>query len=134
MSSLATSLPHLTQVLREVRAIYRTACEGVINLADKFFEMERTDALKVGVCMRLGHRGAHGSWKTFHGHEQGIGRSWSCGLAAEKEQATVLGPGWLCGWAHRDARSSGQGCRAERGQAVWHRDCAQPSLRCRHAA
>lgn len=34
------------QVLREARAVYRVVCEGVINLADKFFEMERADALK----------------------------------------------------------------------------------------
>uniref|UniRef100_A0A7S0S7P1 ENTH domain-containing protein n=1 Tax=Chlamydomonas leiostraca TaxID=1034604 RepID=A0A7S0S7P1_9CHLO len=33
-------------VLREVRATYRAVCEGVINLADKFFEMERADALR----------------------------------------------------------------------------------------
>lgn len=35
------------QVLKETRATYRVVCEGVINLADKFFEMDRTDALKV---------------------------------------------------------------------------------------
>ncbi len=34
------------QVLRELRAVYRAVCEGIINLADKFFEMERPDALK----------------------------------------------------------------------------------------
>mmetsp|Transcript_14533 Transcript_14533/g.31622 ORF Transcript_14533/g.31622 Transcript_14533/m.31622 type:complete len:742 (+) Transcript_14533:174-2399(+) len=33
-------------VLREVRAVYKAVCEGVMNLADKFFEMERGDALK----------------------------------------------------------------------------------------
>ena len=43
-------------VLRDSRAIYRAASEGVINLADKFFEMERTDALKwvVPACGGLG--------------------------------------------------------------------------------
>jgi hypothetical protein len=33
-------------VLRESKAVYRAASEGVINLADKFFEMERTNALR----------------------------------------------------------------------------------------
>jgi hypothetical protein len=33
-------------VLRESKAIYRAASEGVINLADKFFEMGRADAMK----------------------------------------------------------------------------------------
>mmetsp|Transcript_19102 Transcript_19102/g.32780 ORF Transcript_19102/g.32780 Transcript_19102/m.32780 type:complete len:600 (-) Transcript_19102:1700-3499(-) len=33
-------------VLRETRATYKVVCEGVINLADKFFEMERSDAIK----------------------------------------------------------------------------------------
>lgn len=31
-----------------MRPIYKVVCEGVFNLADKFFEMERSDALKVG--------------------------------------------------------------------------------------
>jgi hypothetical protein len=35
-------------VLRESKAVYRAASEGVINLADKFFEMERSDALRCG--------------------------------------------------------------------------------------
>lgn len=33
-------------VLRESKSVYRAASEGVINLADKFFEMERADALR----------------------------------------------------------------------------------------
>lgn len=33
-------------VLRESKAVYRAASEGVINLADKFFEMERADATR----------------------------------------------------------------------------------------
>jgi hypothetical protein len=43
-------------VLREVKAVYRMVSEAVINLADKFFEMDRTDAqlglelYKVGSC------------------------------------------------------------------------------------
>lgn len=32
-------------VLRESRAIYRVVSEGIINLADRFFEMERPDAV-----------------------------------------------------------------------------------------
>ena len=28
-----------SMVLRELRSIYRTVCEGIMNLADKFFEM-----------------------------------------------------------------------------------------------
>jgi hypothetical protein len=35
-------------VLRESKAVYRAASEGVINLADKFFEMERSNALRCG--------------------------------------------------------------------------------------
>lgn len=33
-------------VLRESRSIYRIVSEGIMNLADKFFEMERPDALR----------------------------------------------------------------------------------------
>ncbi|GAX76674.1 hypothetical protein CEUSTIGMA_g4120.t1 [Chlamydomonas eustigma] len=33
-------------VLKEVRAVYKLVCEGVMNLADKFFEMERNDAIR----------------------------------------------------------------------------------------
>eukprot|EP00198_Chlamydomonas_reinhardtii_P005332 XP_001694668.1 clathrin assembly factor-like protein [Chlamydomonas reinhardtii] len=33
-------------VLKEVRSIYKVVCEGVLNLVDKFFEMDRGDALK----------------------------------------------------------------------------------------
>jgi len=33
-------------VLRESKAVYRAASEGVINLADKFFEMGKPDALR----------------------------------------------------------------------------------------
>ncbi|KAI8472078.1 MAG: ANTH domain-containing protein [Monoraphidium minutum] len=33
-------------VLRDARSVYRAASEGVINLADKFFEMTRDDALR----------------------------------------------------------------------------------------
>jgi hypothetical protein len=32
-------------VLKESRAVYRAASEGVMNLADKFFEMDRPSAL-----------------------------------------------------------------------------------------
>ncbi len=44
----STRCPALSsaQVLKELRAVYRCVCEGVINLADKFFEMDRADALK----------------------------------------------------------------------------------------
>lgn len=35
-------------MLKESRAIYKAASEGVMNLADKFFEMERAQALQVG--------------------------------------------------------------------------------------
>jgi hypothetical protein len=35
-------------VLKESRAVYKAASEGVMNLADKFFEMERAQALQVG--------------------------------------------------------------------------------------
>jgi hypothetical protein len=34
-------------VLKESRAVYKAASEGVMNLADKFFEMERAQALQV---------------------------------------------------------------------------------------
>lgn len=43
VNSLSTAC---MQVLKEVRPIYKLVCEGIINLADKFFEMERGDALK----------------------------------------------------------------------------------------
>eukprot|EP00798_Chlamydomonas_sp_ICE-L_P007979 gene7979-1196_t len=33
-------------VLKELRTTYKAVCEGIMNLADKFFEMERTDALR----------------------------------------------------------------------------------------
>ncbi|KAG2439730.1 hypothetical protein HYH02_010608 [Chlamydomonas schloesseri] len=33
-------------VLKEVRGVYKVVCEGVLNLVDKFFEMDRGDALK----------------------------------------------------------------------------------------
>ncbi len=35
-------------ILKESRSIYRAVSEGIMNLADKFFEMERGDALQVG--------------------------------------------------------------------------------------
>lgn len=48
--------PH-AQVLREVRSVYRTVSEGIINLTDKFFDMERADALRAlemyKVCIYL---------------------------------------------------------------------------------
>jgi hypothetical protein len=34
-------------VLKESRAVYKAASEGVMNLADKFFEMERAQAVRV---------------------------------------------------------------------------------------
>lgn len=37
------------QVLMEVRSVYKVVSEGIFNLADRFFEMDRTDALKVGI-------------------------------------------------------------------------------------
>lgn len=48
MSTTATVACTTTtrQVLKEVRPLYKVVCEGIINLADKFFEMERGDALK----------------------------------------------------------------------------------------
>jgi hypothetical protein len=30
----------------QVRPVYKVVCEGVMNLADKFFEMERADAVR----------------------------------------------------------------------------------------
>ena len=33
-------------VLKEVRGVYRLVCEGMMNLADKFFEMKRNDAIR----------------------------------------------------------------------------------------
>ncbi|GFR47591.1 hypothetical protein Agub_g9325 [Astrephomene gubernaculifera] len=33
-------------VLQEVRSVYKVVCEGVLNLVDKFFEMDRGDMLK----------------------------------------------------------------------------------------
>lgn len=30
--------------------MYKAASEGIMNLADKFFEMERAQALQVGTC------------------------------------------------------------------------------------
>lgn len=46
------ALPLLLQtscswVLKESRAVYKAASEGIMNLADKFFEMERAQALQV---------------------------------------------------------------------------------------
>ncbi|KAG1660050.1 hypothetical protein FOA52_010035 [Chlamydomonas sp. UWO 241] len=35
-----------SMVLEEVRPVYKVVCEGVMNLADKFFEMERADAVR----------------------------------------------------------------------------------------
>lgn len=35
-----------TWVLKESRAVYKAASEGIMNLADKYFEMERSDALQ----------------------------------------------------------------------------------------
>ena len=40
-------------VLRESKAVYRAASEGVINLADKFFEMDRGDAARCALCFGL---------------------------------------------------------------------------------
>lgn len=42
-------------VLKESRSVYKAASEGVMNLADKFFEMERAQALQVRLAalMRL---------------------------------------------------------------------------------
>jgi hypothetical protein len=37
-------------VLRESKAVYRAASEGVINLADKFFEMDKADAMRWAAC------------------------------------------------------------------------------------
>jgi hypothetical protein len=34
-------------VLKESRSVYKAASEGIMNLADKFFEMERAHALQV---------------------------------------------------------------------------------------
>lgn len=42
-------------VLKESRAIYKAASEGIMNLADKFFEMERAQALQVGSNQQQGH-------------------------------------------------------------------------------
>ncbi|KAG2485605.1 hypothetical protein HYH03_015668 [Edaphochlamys debaryana] len=33
-------------VLKELRSVYKVVCEGVLNLVDRFFEMDRGDALK----------------------------------------------------------------------------------------
>jgi hypothetical protein len=35
------------QVLKEVRPVYKVVSEGLLNLVDKIFEMDRGDALKV---------------------------------------------------------------------------------------
>jgi hypothetical protein len=40
-------------VLKESRAVYKAASEGVMNLADKFFEMERAQALQVRHCAMI---------------------------------------------------------------------------------
>lgn len=51
-------LPDLLQtscawVLKESRSVYKTASEGIMNLADKFFEMERAQALQVRMYVEI---------------------------------------------------------------------------------
>lgn len=41
-------------VLKESRAVYKAASEGIMNLADKFFEMERAQALQVRYLFGFG--------------------------------------------------------------------------------
>ena len=45
------------QVLKEVRPVYKVVSEGLLNLVDKIFEMDRGDAFKVRYrCAKfLGH-------------------------------------------------------------------------------
>jgi hypothetical protein len=52
-------------VLRESKAVYRAASEGVINLADKFFEMERSNALRCAGALVPCLVGARGSARTW---------------------------------------------------------------------
>jgi hypothetical protein len=55
-------------VLKESRSVYKAASEGIMNLADKFFEMERAQALQVGQgqCVREGVlRGWEWGWIAF---------------------------------------------------------------------
>jgi hypothetical protein len=42
-------------VLKESRSVYKTASEGIMNLADKFFEMERAQALQVRMLRQKVH-------------------------------------------------------------------------------
>ena len=56
-------------VLKESRAVYKAASEGVMNLADKYFEMERAQALQGlelykdhQVGRGLGEHGARAGW------------------------------------------------------------------------
>lgn len=50
-------------VLRETKAVYRAASEGVINLADKFFEMEKPDAMRCASLVPGGHASHHAGWR-----------------------------------------------------------------------
>lgn len=43
-SSLQFLASSQIKVLREVRGVYRLVSEAVMNLCDKFFEMDRTEA------------------------------------------------------------------------------------------
>jgi hypothetical protein len=49
-------------VLKESRAVYKAASEGIMNLADKFFEMERAQALQVGQLRACERVSAVGAW------------------------------------------------------------------------
>lgn len=76
------------QVLREVKATYRAVCEGIINLADKFFEMERADALR-GARRQLGQLGGLGCGACLEGRHHACAGCWM----------EVVGPG-VTGEAH----------------------------------
>jgi hypothetical protein len=52
-SAAAAGQTSCSWVLKESRAVYKAASEGVMNLADKFFEMERAQALQVGLSVLL---------------------------------------------------------------------------------
>lgn len=67
-------VPVVAQVLREVKAVYRMVSEAVINLADKFFEMDRTDAQLGLELYKVGRQeqGWHGPGYEGGGHIRGL--------------------------------------------------------------
>jgi hypothetical protein len=60
--------------------VYKAASEGIMNLADKFFEMERAQALQVGVQGRLAALCARQACGIVYGVGLGVEGVWTCVL------------------------------------------------------